>query len=286
MDKDLREKQRRVKAQGAVDDQQALAKAHWRAGQLLLAYDLYVEAGLLAKRDPEALALAKEMAELQRPVLEALPASWNFYRCYPGWPPLRSSVQVRGAVFDRPIDTVCVDFKSQSDERERLAALPFLRGIKWVRDQPEDWTEFQESPNLERLWLFFHNSKNPLKQLETLPKVRHLKLFCDTLSEESVKTICDMAELRELTLFQEGHTVEQLRPLQSLQSLTQFTLALNEFNPKRLEHILALTPLTHLYMPHCSLQTEQFESIKALPRLQALSWGDDETFQKTEPQSS
>ena len=280
MDRKLREKQRKANAQGAVDDQKALAKAHWRSGQLLHAYDIYVEAGLLEKRDPEALALAKEMAELQRPVLERLPASWNFYRCYPGWPPMRSSVQVLGAGFDRPIDTVCVDFKSQSEDKEQLATLPFLRGIKWVRDLPKNWTEFQKSPHLERLWLFFHNSRNPLEQLETLSKVRHLKLFCDTLSEESVKTICDMAELRELILFQEGHTVEQLWPLQSLQSLTQFTLALNEFNPKRLEHILTLTPLTHLYIPHCPLHTEQFESIKALPQLQALSWGDDQTFQR------
>lgn len=283
MDREFRDFKRSAKLEPSVQKQAEIARSHWRAGRLLEAYDIYKSHSLLELEHPEAVALAKEMADLQKPHLERLRSSWNLYRCFPGWARLTESVQIHSSDFSNPIDTLCLDWPTTKSERKKLAATPFIRGLKIIRENlPIDWTDFEQSLNLENLWIFFQNTDDALKGLEGLKSLRRVKLFCDSLQLENIDNLQRMPSIEELEIYQNGRPVEQLRGLKQLVNLTQFTLCLKEFNSKRLDQILILENLTQLKVPNCELNTNQLSRIKALPKIEVIEWGEGQVFRKVE----
>ncbi|MDF1666340.1 MAG: hypothetical protein P1V97_31615 [Planctomycetota bacterium] len=277
MDKEFRDFERSANLEPNVQRQAELARPHWRAGRLLEAYDVYQAQSLLEMEHPGAVALAKEMAEIQKPYLEKMPASWKLYRCFPDWAHLAETINIRKSEFDKPIDTISILVMSVEDQRENLAALPFLRGLKLVRDWfPMDWSQFQESKDLENLWLFFQSTPEALDGLEQIQRLKRVNLFCDQVRQENVEALCQVTSMEELTIYQEGRPIEQLKGLAALSNLKQFVLGLNEFNPKRLNQLLDIASLTHLMLPDCELNEDQVNQLKALPKIEVIQWGDNQ----------
>lgn len=269
MDKELRDQERAAKLDPEeIKAQEKVALAHWRSGKHMEAFSIFKQSNLGLHHD-SAQALLKEMAAIQRPVLEKLPSNWRGQSLlnYSQAPASYTTATVKDILDSEAVLTqLSIEEKCSTQQERQIAELPFLQVLNVDGPDNLNLEILANAKDFHHLILGDVLEAEP--QLSKIPQLRALSLRSKGFSESLSQQIAQLPLLWQLILQLTPGPQTCLENLEKCSSLKRFILVGVHLNSQDIVKPLKRVPIMALRLSFMSLCQE---SISALATQKTLS---------------